>query len=133
MVTFPIGTGHGFMSCPAGAGLLPALHHQGPIAVTAAIKGVCPATGLPVALGGPGRDVMIGAGKAMAVKGPAACATLAGGKGLTLGLGIGLGLWGPAILAGLGAVAAYTLWKSRHTIKALNEDEAELEEALSSR
>jgi hypothetical protein len=66
-------------------------------------------------------------------KGVVAGGTLAGGKGLSLGLGIGLGLWGPTILAGLGLVAAYTLWKSQSTARALNEDDIEIGEALSNR
>ena len=74
--------------------------------------------------------MMAGAGKSIAAKGVAAAGC---GKGLSLGLGIGLGLWGPAILAGLGAAAAYSLWRSRTAVAALSEDEIEIGEALSDR
>jgi len=138
MATLPIGTGHGLLSCPAGAGLLPGVHYQG-----------AAAQGIPAALAGTGQA---GAGKMVAgktvagktviakgmaangmAKGVIAGSTLAGGKGLSLGLGIGLGLWGPTVLAGLGLVAAYTLWKSQTAVRALNEDDIEIGEALSDR
>ena len=136
MATLPIGTGHGLLSCPAGAGLLPGIHFQG-----------AAAQGIPAALGSPGQGGLAGAGKTIAgktlitkgiaangmAKGVIAGGSLAGGKGLSLGLGIGLGLWGPTILAGLGLVAAYTLWKSQTAVRALNEDDTEIGEALSDR
>ncbi|MEI8393158.1 MAG: magnetic particle specific iron-binding protein [Rhodospirillaceae bacterium] len=108
MATFPIGAGQGVIACPAKA--------------TAA--GMANGGAIPP-------HVMAGAGKSMVAKG-----VMAGGvgcKGLSLGLGIGLGLWGPAILAGLGAAAAYTLWRSRSAVEALSEDQVEIGEALSSR
>ena len=114
MATFPMGTGQGLWSCPAGAGGAPGLQ----------------AKAATVALGTPGPG-LAGVGKTMAGKG-----MIVGGgacKGLSLGLGIGLGLWGPAVLAGLGAAAAYSLWRSRAAINALCEDEIEIGEALSSR
>lgn len=141
MATLPIGTGHGLLPCPAGTGLLPGVHYQG-----AGMQGI------PAVLGNPGPGALAGAGrtvagKAMAgkaviakgmaangmAKGVIAGSTLAGGKGLSLGLGIGLGLWGPTILAGLGLVAAYTLWKSQTAVRALSEDDIEIGEALSDR
>jgi len=66
-------------------------------------------------------------------KGMVAGGALAGGKGLSLGLGIGLGFWGPLLLVGLGAVAAYTIWKSRQTVDTLNEEAQEFQEALNER
>ena len=133
MGTFPIGAGHGLLSCPAGSGLMPGLYSKGATAVTAAVKGGCVVRGVPAALGGPGPGMVAGAGKTMAAKGLAAGGLIAGGKGLSLGLGIGLGLAGPAILAGLGVVAGYTLWRSRSAVDALNENDVELGEALSER
>ncbi|CAK0744440.1 putative Magnetite biomineralization protein Mms6 [Azospirillaceae bacterium] len=127
MATLPIGTGHGLLSCPAGAGPLPGAPSQG--------------VGTLAGAGQTGAGKMV-AGKTLIAKGVAANgmakgvvagSTLAGGKGLSLGLGIGLGLWGPTILAGLGLVAAYTLWKSQTAVRALNEDDIEIGEALSDR
>ncbi|CAH2598652.1 conserved protein of unknown function [Rhodovastum atsumiense] len=57
--------------------------------------------------------------KGAIAKGVVAGAPWLGGKGLCLGLGIGLGVWGPLALVGLGAAAAYTLCKSRHAAKSL--------------
>ena len=144
MATFPMGAGQGLWSCPAGSGLLPGLHSKAAAASTVAIKGggggACV---VPAALGAPGAGFagghgMAGVGPGMAGVGPGMMAkgVVAGGgvcKGLSLGLGIGLGLWGPAILAGLGAAAGYTLWRSRSAIDALTEDETEIGEALSDR
>ncbi len=142
MATFPMETGQVVWPCPGGSGLLPGL--QSKAAATVALKGGGGACVLPAALGvhsagfagghglaGTGPNIMAGTGPSVMAKG-----LVAGGgtcKGLSLGLGIGLGLWGPMILAGLGAAAGYTLWRSRSTIDALTEDEAELGEALSNR
>ena len=134
MAAFPIGGGQGLWSCPAGSGLLPGLHTKA-AASTAALKGGGGVCVVPAALGTPGQQGLAGAGKSM-MAGSMAKGAIAGGgmgKGLCLGLGIGLGLWGPAILAGLGAAAAYSLWRSSATINALNEDETEIGEALSGR
>ncbi len=129
MAAFPMGGGQGLWSCPAGSGLLPGLHVKAGVATVAA-NGGAGACVVPAALGSPGPG-LAGAGKSVVAKG-----VIVGGgacKGLSLGLGIGLGLWGPAILAGLGAAAAYSLWRSRAAIEALSEDEAEIGEALSGR
>ena len=114
MATFPLGAGHGLMSCPAGAGLLPGLYAK------------------PVALGG-GHGI-VGAGQSIAAKSMAANGTVGGAvkgavaggvacKGLSLGLGIGLGPLGPMVLAGLGMAAAYSLWRSRSAVAALGHGE----------
>ena len=141
MATFPMGGGQGLWSCPAGSGLLPSLHGKAAAATLAAGGGAAGAGAggvgacvVPAALGSPGPG-LAGAGKSVAAGGLAKGAIVGGGacKGLSLGLGIGLGLWGPTILAGLGVAAAYSLWRSRAAIDALSEDEAEMGEALSGR
>ncbi len=127
MAIFPMGAGQGLMSCPAGSGLLPGLHTKS-VAVAGG-GGGGGAKVLGVALESP-RGAAFGAGKTAAAK------VLAGGcgaKGLSLGLGIGLGLWGPVILAGLGAAAAYSLWRSRATVDALTDETIEMNEALADR
>ena len=131
MATFPIGTGQGFLSYPAGAGVLPGAHLHGAKMITAATKGASVVRVIPAALGGPGQGAMVGVGKGMVAKGVIAGGSVVGGKGISLGLGIGLGLWGPMILAGLGVAAAYALWKSQGAVEALNEEDAEIREALS--
>ena len=88
---------------------------------------------VPTALGPQSQGAALGMGKSLATKGMVAGGAGAGCKGLSLGLGIGLGFWGPVVLAGLGAAAAYSLWKSRGAAAALNEDDMEMSEALSSR
>lgn len=39
------------------------------------------------------------------------CKTAAAGKGLCLGLGFGLGIWGPIALVGIGFAGGYYYWK----------------------
>ncbi|CAK0755993.1 Magnetosome protein MamG [Azospirillaceae bacterium] len=125
MVGFPIGSGHGFLSCPAGSGILPGLHYQ-----TAAMTKGCVAQGMTAALGSPGPAVSGGVAP-MTTKGIMAGGSVVGGcKGLSLGLGVGLGFWGPLVLAGLGAAAAFTIWKSRQAVEALSEDDQEFRDAL---
>jgi hypothetical protein len=36
------------------------------------------------------------------------------GKGLCLGIGLGLGVWGPIGLVGIGVIGGYYYWKKVH-------------------
>ncbi|CDK99611.1 Magnetosome protein Mms6 [Magnetospirillum gryphiswaldense MSR-1 v2] len=57
--------------------------------------------------------------------------TIWSGKGLALGLGMGLGAWGPLILGVVGAGAVYAYMKSRDIEAAQSDEEVELRDALS--
>ena len=41
----------------------------------------------------------------------ACCKTLSVGQGFCLGMGLGLGLWGPIALIGIGVAGGYYYWK----------------------
>jgi hypothetical protein len=41
----------------------------------------------------------------------ACCKTAAASKGICLGIGLGLGLWGPIALVGIGVAGGYYYWK----------------------
>jgi len=51
------------------------------------------------------------AGHGAGLKAATCCKTLGTGKGLCLGLGFGLGLWGPICLVGIGIIGGYYYWK----------------------
>lgn len=44
------------------------------------------------------------------------------GKGMCLGLGLGLGAWGPLVLVGGGLIGGYFLWKGNHSVKTKDDD-----------
>lgn len=82
-----------------------------------------------VALPGTGGKVVAGIGKSGAGAKVAGGAMLSG-KGFSLGLGLGLGPWGPIILGVVGAAAVYAYLKSRHIEAQLSDGDVESNEAL---
>ena len=72
----------------------------------------------------------VGVGK-VGVGAKAVGGTIWSGKGLALGLGMGLGAWGPLILGVVGAGAVYAYMKSRDIEAAQSDEEVELRDALS--
>jgi len=69
-----------------------------------------------------------GAGATGSAAKAAAGGTLFGTKGL--GLGLGLGPWGPAILGAIGVTAVYVYWKKRQGSYDQSETDAEIKDAL---
>ena len=81
-----------------------------------------------VVMPGTGGKVVAGIGKSGAGAKLAGGAMLSG-KGFSLGLGLGLGPWGPIILSVVGAAAVYGYIKSRQVEAQQSDQEIELNEA----
>jgi hypothetical protein len=82
------------------------------------------------AQGAGAKAAAVGVGK-VGVGAKAVGGTIWSGKGLALGLGMGLGAWGPLILGVVGAGAVYAYMKSRDIEAAQSDEEVELRDALS--
>lgn len=82
-----------------------------------------------VVLPGTGGKVVAGIGKSGAGAKVAGGALLSG-KGFSLGLGLGLGPWGPIILGVVGAAAVYGYIKSRQVEALQSDEEVEMNEAM---
>ncbi|OAN46295.1 magnetic particle specific iron-binding protein Mms6 [Magnetospirillum moscoviense] len=99
-------------------------------AQTQAVAAQGAGTKVVAAQGAGAKAAAVGVGK-VGVGAKTVGGTIWSGKGLALGLGMGLGAWGPLILGVVGAGAVYAYMKSRDIEAAQSDEEVELRDALS--